>query len=157
MTSTTTSPIKARQLLAYGSIAALAAVAINVLIYAGGRVADVSYVVNQTASGPEEIRLVHVVGFCLQAFAVGLVAALVANRLGRPSLRSLQILGAVIAVGSTVMDVGIDSALPAKLLLASMHIVTGVAYVAAVQVVRSRASLATEHAPATASRLPVAA
>src|SRR4051812_36726503 len=101
MTSTTTTPIKARQLLAYGSIAALVAVAINVGIYAGGRAADVSYVVNQTASGPEEIQLVHVVGFCLQAFAVGLVAALIANRLGRPSLRSLQILGAVIAVGST--------------------------------------------------------
>ena len=56
------------------------------------------------------------------------------------------------------MDIGIDSALPAKLLLASMHIVTGVAYVAAVQVVRSRASVDAEHAPATtSSRLPVAA
>lgn len=129
----TTTAITNSRLLGYAAVAGLAAVAVNATIYAAGRAADVEFIARQTASGAHHVQLVHVVGFTLQTFVVGVVAALVVNRLRRPSLHSLLVLGAVIAVGSTVMDVGIDSALPAKFLLASMHIVTGIAYVAALR------------------------
>jgi hypothetical protein len=39
----------------------------------------------------------------------------------------MQVIGAVLAVVSTAMDVSINSNVPAKLLLASMHLVVGVA------------------------------
>ena len=76
------------------------------------------------------------VSFSLQTFAVGLVAALIASRLRRPSLRSLQVLGGVVAVASMAMDVPIDASPAAKATLAVMHLVVGAAYVASLQLAR---------------------
>jgi hypothetical protein len=149
--STSTSKIKTRRLLGYGAVAGLAAASVNAAIYLGGRAAGVSYVARQTASGAEHIKLEHVVSFCLEAFVLGLVAALVVNRLRAASLYSLLVLGALIAVGSTAMDVPIESALPAKFLLASMHIVTGIAYLTAL-----RASGVRRHAHRPAAPVPAA-
>jgi len=129
----TTSDISSRRLLGSAAVAGLAAVAVNAAIYAASRAADVDFVARQAASGPDHIRLIHVVQLTVMAFAVGTVAALIVNRVRRTSLYSLLVLGTVIAVASTAMDVSIDSTVSAKLLLASMHIVTGVAYVVALR------------------------
>ena len=125
--------IATRRLLGYAAVAGFAAAAVNSGVYGAARADHVNFIVRRTASGVDHVQLVHVVGFTVQAFLVGVVAALVVNRLSRPSLHSLTVLSAVIAVGSTAIDVGIDSALQAKFLLASMHIVTGVAYVSALR------------------------
>jgi hypothetical protein len=126
-----------QRLLTLGLIAGVAGAVVNAVIYGVGRAADVAYVISQTSSGPQHVRLVDVVSFSLMAFAVGLVAALIVAKLGRPNLRVLQVLGAVIAVASTAMDIPIDSTLAAKLSLASMHLVMGFAYVTTLQAART--------------------
>lgn len=132
--ATTKTPVS--RLVAVGVVGAVAGTLVNSAIYGAGRAAHVAFVVAQTSTGPKPIRLVDIVSFSLMAVAVGLVAAVIAARVGRPSLRSLQVLGAVIAIASTSMDIGIDSTVAAKLSLASMHIVMGVAYVASLQIAR---------------------
>jgi hypothetical protein len=57
--------------------------------------------------------------------------------LRRPGYRALQVVGAVIAVASIAMDLPIDGSPAAKLLLASMHLVTGAGYVVALEVAAS--------------------
>ena len=151
----TTSGISSRRLLGSATIAGLAAVSVNAAIYAVGRAADVEFIAKQAASGPDHIRLVHVVQLTVMAFAVGVVAALVVNRVRRTGLPSLVVLGGVIAVASTVMDVSIDSAVSAKLLLASMHLVTGLAYVVALRSAGVRRTSRPVDAVAAPSAQPV--
>src|SRR5690348_8455882 len=102
-----TSPARTRRLLGVGVIAAIGAAAVNAVVYGIGRAAGLSFVASTTASGPQHILLEHVVSFTFMTFAAGLVAALIANKVRRPSLRALQIAGAVIAVVSVGMDVSI--------------------------------------------------
>jgi hypothetical protein len=132
-----TSPVKTRHLLGIGVIAAVGAATVNAAIYGIGRAADLSFVASTTASGPEHILLQHVVSFTFMTFAVGLVVAAIADKVRRPSLHALQLVGATVAVVSIAMDVPIDSSVTAKATLALMHIVAGVAYVAALQIVRT--------------------
>jgi hypothetical protein len=136
-----TTPIGARRLLGLGVFAAIGAASVNAAIYGIGRAAGLSFVASTTASGPQHILLEHVVSFTLMTFAVGLVAALIADKVRRPHLGALQAVGAVVAVVSVAMDLSIDSTVAAKATLALMHLVVGVAYVAALEIVRpARAS-----------------
>jgi uncharacterized protein DUF6069 len=144
---------RARRLLAVGVIGAVAGTVVNAGIYGIGRAADVAYVARQTSSGPDNILLVHVVSFSLMAFGVGLVAALIAARVGRPSLHALQVLGAVIAVASTSMDIGIDSTVAAKLSLATMHLVMGIAYVVSLRAAQSTRVRSLSAAPIVDTRV----
>ncbi len=141
-----TSTVGTRRILGLGVAAAVGAVAVNAAIYGLGRAAGLSFVASTTASGPQHILLQHVVSLTLMTFAVGLVAALIADKLRRPGLRALQAVGAVVAVVSIVMDLSIDSTVAAKATLALMHLVVGAAYVAALDIAR----------PAHAASYPVA-
>jgi hypothetical protein len=129
----TTTTIRIRPLLTTGAVAAAATAAVNAVIFSLGRAAGVDYVVDSTTT----VAVADVVTFTLMAFAVGLVAAAVARGLRRPGYRALQVVGAVIAVASIAMDLPIDGSPAAKLLLASMHLVTGAGYVVALEVAAS--------------------
>jgi hypothetical protein len=132
-----TSSFPARRLLRIGTVAALSAALVNAAIYGLGRGAGLSFVASHHGGRPDEIKLVHVVSFSLEAFVVGLVVALIATKLHRPSLRALQGLGASVALLSIAMDLTIDSAAPAKATLALMHLVVGAAYVVALEFCRA--------------------
>ena len=129
----TTTTIRIRPLLTTGAVVAAATAAVNAVIFSLGRAAGVDYVVDSTTT----VAVADVVTFTLMAFAVGLVAAAVARGLRRPGYRALQVVGAVIAVASIAMDLPIDGSPAAKLLLASMHLVTGAGYVVALEVAAS--------------------
>jgi hypothetical protein len=129
----TTTTIRIRPLLTTGAVAAAATAAVNAVIFSLGRAAGVDYVVDSTTT----VAVADVVTFTLMAFAVGLVAAAVARGLRRPGYRALQVVGAVIAVASIAMDLPIDGSPAAKLLLASMHLVTGAGFVVALEVAAS--------------------
>jgi uncharacterized protein DUF6069 len=144
------STVGARRLLGLGGIAAIGATSVNAAIYGIGRVAGLSFVASTTAAGPQHILLQHVVTLTLMTFAVGLVAALVADKIRRRGLRALQTVGAVVAVASIVMDVSIDSTVAAKATLALMHLVVGAAYVAALELART--ARATRSTTASAGR-----
>lgn len=127
-------------LLAVGGLAAVTAVAVNAAIVGLARAADVSFAYTESADSPTKfIGWGEVLGLSLVSFAVGLVAALVAARWGRPCLRVLQILGGVVALGTIYSDVALDASTSSRVVLASMHIVVGVAYVACLHAVRSSA------------------
>jgi hypothetical protein len=132
-----TSRPRTSQLLKAGVVGAAAAALVNTTIYGIGRAADVTYAAARTSHGPDLIRLHHVVGLTFTTFGIGLVAAVVVNRVGRPSLRALAIFASIVAVTSVAMDVSIPSTAPAKASLALMHLVTGAAYVAGLRTVRS--------------------
>jgi Family of unknown function (DUF6069) len=153
---TTKTPVR-RLLVAGAAGAGLAAVA-NAVIFGLGRSADVDYVISQTSTGVERIAVTDVVGFTLMSFAVGLLAALIARWWNRPSLRTVQIVGSAVAVLSVAMDLPIDGSTAAKVSLASMHLVVGLAFVVAVHIAgRARASQPVT-APALESHFePVAA
>lgn len=124
------------RLLRVGAIGAVAAAVVNAVIYGLGRVVDVSYTF--TEGGEEQtVDLGAVVGASLITFAVGLVVAAAVVWLGRPDLRIVQWVGGVIAVASTWTSFAIDASFAASATLAAMHIVSGVAYVAALEAVRS--------------------
>ncbi len=131
------SPVGARRLLTIGAGAALAATLVNAVIYGIGRVAGLDFVAAHTSRGPEHIRLVHVVSLTLITFAIGLAAALIADRFRRPGLRAVQITGGVIALLSIEMDLTIDSTATAKATLATLHLVVGLAFVVALQLART--------------------
>jgi hypothetical protein len=127
-----------RRLLVVGATGAIAATAANVLIYGAGRAADVAYIVSTTSQGNERVRLADVVSLSLMSFAVGIIAAVVARRFRRPSVRTLQVVGAVLAVVTTWGDFVIDGTPAAKATLAVMHIVVGVAYIISLQAASTR-------------------
>jgi hypothetical protein len=135
-----TTKTRIRRLLAAGAVGAASAAVANAVLFGIGRVADLDYVVNETAHGAERIAVTDVVGFSLMSFAVGLLTAVVATWLRRPSLLALQIVGAVVAVASMAMDAPIDASAGAKVTLAAMHLVVGLAYVVGLQFVRSSRS-----------------
>jgi hypothetical protein len=122
------SSVSATRLMSVGAIGAASAALANTAIFGLGRAGDVAFIAKDGAVGPDYIHWVHVVSLSLFTMAIGVVVALVASWVGKPSLRTMQVIGAVFAVVSTEMDVSIDSSVAAKLLLASMHLVVGVAY-----------------------------
>jgi hypothetical protein len=124
--------VRIPHLLRVGAIGALVATVVNASIYASGRAADVAYVITRDGSGAQSVHLRDVVSLSLISFAIGLVAAVIAVRLGR-GLRALAALGAVLAVISTWSDFTIDGNGAAKVTLASMHLVVGIAYVASLR------------------------
>jgi hypothetical protein len=123
-------------LLRAGAIGALAAAVGNAVIYGIGRATDVSYAY---IDGGDELRvgLGEVVGASFLTFAIGLAAAAVVVWLGRPDLRIIQAIGGVIAVASTYTSFAIDASSAASFTLAAMHVVSGIAYIAALEAVRS--------------------
>lgn len=123
------------RLLRVGAVGAAAAAAGNAVIYGIGRAADLEYV--YTDGGTEaRINLVVVVGASLFTFAIGLLAAAVALWFGRPSLRVGQVIGGTLAVVSIYSSFDVDISGAASITLGLMHIVSGVAYVAALEAVR---------------------
>ena len=120
---------RVRRLVGIGLASGALGTAVSAVIYIFGRAAGVTYVVRNAAAGPESIHVTDVVTFALMSIAAGLVVAVVVSRLRRPRLGVLEVVAASIAVLSTAMDLPIESAAPAKALLASMHLVVGAAFV----------------------------
>jgi hypothetical protein len=137
-------------LFVVGAAGAAVATTVNVAIYGIGRAAGVAYVVSATS----RVRVPDVVLLSLGAFAVGLIAAAFAIRWGRRGLRALQVVGAVLAVVSTWGDFSIDGTASATATLALMHLVVGVAYVASLEIVRSRGQWSTPTTPSLQHAVP---
>jgi hypothetical protein len=114
--------------------------------------------VHVTSSGPQNVQLKDVVSLSVMSFALGIVAVAAATKLRRPSLRTMQILGAVLAVVSTWGDFTIDGTVAAKATLAPMHFVVGAAFIAVLRVAESRRTEAPSDARVVvAAAQPVAA
>jgi hypothetical protein len=134
-----------RGLWRHGAVAAAIATVVNLTLLAVGRAVGGTFVV---AYGPEPVTTQVGAGavtvFTVVAMALGLtVTALVARRRTQ-RLRTMQIIGAAVAVVSLFQPLTVDTDITTRIALVAMHLVSGAAFVAGLQRLR--------HAPATAPR-----
>lgn len=130
---------RSRSILQVGTIGALAATVANVALWAGGRAADVGFLVNSPVGGPAmQVGITWVVPTTLLAFAVGSVVLALAARRSRRWVRVVTAVAAVVAVVSAggPLSTAHDTATGA--LLAAMHLVTGAVFVATAVRVEAR-------------------
>jgi hypothetical protein len=125
-------------LLTIGAGGAAAAAAVNAALFGIGKVADLSYVVVDRGT-ERTVEFGAVLSTSLGMVVIGLLGLGVAYRFfGRRSLRAFGILGMVIAVLSSVSFPAAEADTGTKWLLFAMHMVVGVAYLASLEIVRSR-------------------
>jgi hypothetical protein len=120
-----------RSVLQVAAIGALAATVANVALWAGGRAADVGFLVSPFGRDPATpVGVVQVVLATLLAFAAGSAVLARAARRSRRWVRVVMAAAALVAVVSAggPLSVAHDTATGA--LLAGMHLITGAAFVA---------------------------
>jgi hypothetical protein len=117
-----------------GLLGAVLATVINGAVFLTARAADVSFVVRGFGSdtSPRTVTLVQVILNSFAPFIVGTaVAAFVVSRGHR--VRSLQLVGAAVALISLGGPATMDADGATRLLLASMHVVAGAMFVLTLQ------------------------
>jgi hypothetical protein len=118
---------------------ALAATVANVALWAGGRAADVGFLVSPPFGDPAtQVGVVEVVLATPLAFAVGWAVLALAARRSRRWVRVVMAAAAVVAVVSAGGPLSVAHDTPTGALLAAMHLVTGAAFVATAARVRAR-------------------
>jgi hypothetical protein len=147
-TTTTTTGRRRRSVrhqLGLGAVAGLTATAVNAVAYGVARAADVDFVAQRDPSGVERVQVQHVVSLSVISFAIGLAAAAVVVKVGRPrALRALSVLGVALAVVTTYGDFTIDGGTAAKVVLIGMHLVVAAAYVVTLRSVRAGQAVAAD-------------
>jgi hypothetical protein len=122
-----------------GLVATAAAAATNLLLHRLGSAAGVSFA-GELRGEPVEIRAVDVLALTVGPMVLGTALAALAARVPR-GLRAVQVLGALIAVVSIGADVALEAQAAARVILASMHVVAGAAFVLGLE--RARTAEAT--------------
>ena len=118
--------VQSRSLLQRSAAGAAAAAVMNAALWAGGRAADVSF----TVSSPlvTQVGIVLVVLTTLLAFAVGSGLLALAVRRSRRWVRAVLIAAALVAVVSAGAPLAAAQDTTSGVLLATMHLVTGAAF-----------------------------
>ena len=131
-TTTTTGPgglgtaAKSRSLLQRAAAGAAIATLVNVALWAGGRAADVSFMVSGSLVTQVGILLVALT--TLLTFAVGTGLLALAVRRSRRWVRALLVAAALFAVVSAGAPLSAAQDTATGVLLATMHLVTGAAF-----------------------------
>jgi peptidoglycan/LPS O-acetylase OafA/YrhL len=132
---TTTSAAKAdrldttpqgRSLLQASAAAAAAAAIVNAALWAGGRAADVSFTVSSAFI--TQVSIAIVVLTTLLAFAVGAGLLALAARRSRRWVRAVIVAAALVALVSAGAPLSAAHDTTTGVLLATMHLVTGAAF-----------------------------
>lgn len=124
-------------------LATLTATATNVIVFGVARSQDVTFAFPAPGSPSDTMTVdtmtVDTAAVVLATFTtmlVGWAAAAFAVRHHRPSLTTMAIIGAVVALVSCTAPITLDATSPAKLTLASLHLVAGLCYVAGIAALR---------------------
>ncbi|QBI18806.1 hypothetical protein ER308_04085 [Egibacter rhizosphaerae] len=128
---TTIAPRK-RAVIRAATVGAVAATVVNVALWGIGRVAGASFVVDPGLGEPNlEVGVIKVILTTLVPFAVGAALLALAARWSRRWVAVLAVVAGVFAVVSAVgpLDGGHDTG--TGVLLATMHVTTGAAFVLA--------------------------
>jgi Family of unknown function (DUF6069) len=118
--------VQGRSLLQGSVIGAAAATLINAALWAGGRAADVSFMVSSAFM--TQVGIVAIVLTTLLAFAVGSGLLALAARRSRRWVRALLVAAALFAVVSAGAPLSAAQDTATGLLLATMHLMTGAAF-----------------------------
>lgn len=138
MSNTTTSlraetgtTVSVRSALRATTIYALAAAAINLLLWVIGRAAGAGFVVDPGLGPPNfKVAGIKVLASTLIPFAVGVLVLLLAARRSRRWAITVGVVGALIAAGSAAGPLAGAHDTATGVLLASMHLITGAAFLA---------------------------
>jgi hypothetical protein len=125
-------PARTRSVLRAASVCALAAVGVNLVLWGIGRAAGASFVVDPALGDPNvEVGALKVIVTTLLPFAVGVLLVALAARRSRRWVIGVVVVGAVFALASAAgpLDGGHDTA--TGVLLATMYLTTGAAFVVA--------------------------
>ena len=111
-----------------------AALAANLAVFGLARARDVLFQFPQPGSANETqtVTVGAVAAFTLTTMVIGWAIAARATSHHRPTLRTMAIIGAGIAVVSTLAPLTLDTGVSVKLTLASLHLITGGLYVAGI-------------------------
>lgn len=127
-----------RSMLRLAAVGALVATLVNVTLWAGGRAADVGFVVSTPLDPAMHVGAVLVVLTTLVMFALGAGVLALAARRSRRSVRVVTTVAAAFAVVSAAGPLAEAHDAATGALLATMHLVTGAAFVATAARVRIR-------------------
>jgi len=136
MTTTNLHVTPVSRALRIGRTAALttaAATATNLIVFSLARSRDVNF--RFPAPGSTRAQTVDSAAVVLVTFAmmlVGWAAVALAARHHRPSLTTIAIIGAVVALASCAAPLTIDAGSSVKLTLASLHLIAGLCYLAGI-------------------------
>jgi Family of unknown function (DUF6069) len=131
-TTTTAGPgglgtaVQSRSLLQGSAAGATAATLVNAALWTGGRAVGVSFMVSSAFM--TQVGIVAVVLTTLLAFAVGLGLFALAARRSRRWVRAVLIAAALVAVVSAGAPLSAAQDTATGVLLATMHLVTGAAF-----------------------------
>lgn len=131
-TTSTTGPgglstaVQRRSLLQGSAAGAAAATLMNAALWAGGRAPVVSFMVSSAFM--TQVGIVSIVVTTLFAFAVGSGLLALAVRRSRRWVRAVLIAAALVAVVSAVAPLTVAQDTTTGVLLATMHLVTGAAF-----------------------------
>lgn len=124
----------------WGAGAAGVAVASNLVVWLIGRAADVGFVVPGRGGGsPVEVGAPEVTLTTVLPFAAGTALFALGAR-SRRSRRAVLTAAVVVAVGSAAMPLSLDTDAWTRVLLATMHLITGAVFVAALARTPAQAS-----------------
>lgn len=135
----TNTTARKRSVLRATTVCALAAIGVNLVLWGIGRAAGASFVVDPALGDPNvEVGGLKVVVTTLLPFAVGALLLALAARRSRRWVVGVGVVGAAFAVASAAgpLDGGHDTT--TGVLLATMHLTTGAAFVVAATRVRVR-------------------
>lgn len=116
-----------------GAVAAACAAVVNAAIWGSGRAADVGFVVPGRSGGESRVSISHVVVLTLASLAIGTAVAALAAIRSRRWWRGVVIAGVAVSVLSATAPLSLDAEIGTRLLLASMHLVVGAAFLVAVR------------------------
>jgi hypothetical protein len=128
----TNTTARKRSVLRVPTICALAAVGVNLVLWGIGRTAGASFLVDPALGDPNvEVGAVKVIVTTMLPFAVGVLLLALAARRSRRWVIRVGAVGAAFALASAAgpVDGGHDTA--TGMLLATMHLTTGAAFVVA--------------------------
>jgi hypothetical protein len=129
---------QSRSLLQGAAAGAAVATLVNAALWAGGRAADVSFLVNPLVGTATQVGIVSVVLATLLAFAVGSGLLALAARRTRRWVRAVLVAAALVAVVSAGAPLSAAHDTATGALLAAMHLVTGAAFLVTASRVAAR-------------------
>jgi Family of unknown function (DUF6069) len=121
---------QSHSLLQVAAAGAAVAALVNAALWAGGRAADVSFVVSPPL-GEMQVGIVPVVLTTLLMFAVGSGLLALAARRSRRWVRAVLVAAALVAVVSAGAPLSAANDTATGVLLGTMHLVTGAAFLVA--------------------------
>lgn len=143
MTTTTTTTIGTHTVavthntLPMAALTTGAALATNLAVFGLARAGDVRFQFPQPGSaGTQSVTVGAVAAVTVMTMIVGWALAARSASHHRPSLRTMAMIGAAVAVLSTIAPLTIDAGLSVKITLASFHLITGGFYFAGIAALR---------------------